>query len=97
MKKRAFLLAAVATASVLVGVSGAAQAAPTGCSATAVGYGSGAYCSGGTGEFRAKTRCDKPWAPDYDRYGAWMGVGTWSSFAKCDNGHVAFNATWQTR
>ncbi|WBB65510.1 hypothetical protein [Micromonospora sp. WMMD812] len=98
MKKRSFLLATFVAASVvLLGVSGPAQAAPTGCTTGATGYTAGAYCESGTGQFRAKTRCNKPWAPDYARYGEWMGVGTWTSFAKCDNGHLAFNPTWETR
>jgi hypothetical protein len=89
----------------MIGVSSAAQAAPPGypetCYAGPDGSRSGwAECYGGLGSFRAKVRCDKSWAPDYDRYGSWVYVtpnrGPRST-ATCNSGDSAFNETFQTR
>jgi hypothetical protein len=90
----------------VIGSSGAALAAappgyPESCvsgpSGTRSGY---AECWGGLGSFRAKVRCDKSFAPDYDRYGSWIIVQSSQglrSTATCNSGDSAFNETYQTR
>jgi hypothetical protein len=58
-----------------------------------------AYCDEGNGQYRASTRCDKSWAPDYNRYGPWRTAGGTleTSIARCDGSDRAFNAGYQTR
>lgn len=83
-----------------VGVN-AAQAAPTNCSVGLVGSrdGSWAWCTGGTGQFRAYTRCDRPFGLDYNRYGPWINTGPSAptSNALCDSGHRAFDYGYSVR
>lgn len=102
--RAAFAVTAVGIAVTMAAGSGVAQAAPpghpencvSGYSDTRTGY---ATCWGGVGTFRAKVRCDKSWAPDYDRYSAWIYVSSTkqTGYAVCNSGDRAFNATFETR
>jgi hypothetical protein len=76
----------------------AAQASPSNCSSDTYDiYTVGAYCSSGSGEFRAYTRCNATLWPDYNRYGAWTRVGAGASIASCDRIDPAFNYGVQVR
>jgi hypothetical protein len=78
----------------------AAAAQPSGCEARTYDflYRVVAYCSSGTGEYRAYARCDRRFAPDYNRYGPWTRPGpSGVSKAQCDQGDRPFNGTYQTR
>jgi hypothetical protein len=76
--------AAMATGG-LVGIQPAA-AYPSGCSAGLEGNGSYAFCSSGSGQFRAWVTCHNSWVGSpVKRWGPWktIGVLTEKSFAKC--------------
>ena len=96
VKRISVVAAAVLVATFAVGVS-PAQALPTGCFNDYNGLSTGyAYCTGGSGEYRAVTRCDNwPWF-DYTRYGQWRRPGT-ASNAVCDSGDQAYNVTREAR
>lgn len=90
-----------ATASVLLG-SSPAQAAPTNCRFDFYNTNLSSYatCSSGTGQFRAKLRCDIPWRPDTTAYGNWLGVTSppSNSIAICpSNARRGFNPGIETR
>ena len=53
-------------------------------------------CDGGGGEHRAVLRCDKPWPPDYTRYGPWQPNGRESS-AVCSDMNKAYDLKRETR
>ena len=74
----------------------AAEAAPSGCDYFTGPVGVAVVCYGGSGEYRASTRCDKNNWPDYNRYGAWVRIGAIST-ATCDSSDEAFNRGHQTR
>jgi hypothetical protein len=63
---------------------------PTDCTVQLYGHGARAYCSGGTGKYRAAVRCDKNGAKDYNRFGSWVTAGRWS-FADCNSADKPFN------
>jgi hypothetical protein len=70
-----------------------ADAYPTGCSAERwFASGARARCTGGTGSYRVKFRCDKSLGFDYDRAGPWKaaGSGEWST-AGCNVPDHPFN------
>ena len=72
--------------------AGPAQAFPSNCSTGYGGVHSTGYivCYGGTGEYRARVTCDKPWAPDYKVYGSWESIyGT--SIAACRDSNYAYD------
>jgi hypothetical protein len=97
---RVAILTAVVAASVFAIAPDSAEAFPSDCRS---GYYTGTpgntgtpiagwvHCSGGTGQFRAVVKCDKPWALDYTRYGPWKSIGQPASYAFCDSGHEAYN------
>ncbi|MGW3961512.1 hypothetical protein ACWED2_16935 [Amycolatopsis sp. NPDC005003] len=86
------------TAAVATPTGPAAVAAPSNCGVTAGGYWVTAYCAGGSGEFRAYTRCDEPLWPDYNRYGPWVRAGSGAeSTAICSAYDRAFNYGVQVR
>ncbi|MEV0385507.1 hypothetical protein [Nonomuraea sp. NPDC050643] len=97
----AVLLTTAATASVLLG-SSPAQAAPTNCSFDFYNTSLSSYaqCRAGTGQFRAKLRCDIPWSSDRDVYGNWLGITSppGNSIAICpSNARRGFNPGIETR
>jgi hypothetical protein len=78
MKLRLSRPAALLAATVLVSaaLSSPAQAIPSSCSfgfynTTTQSF---ASCTAGTGEFRAKIKCDIPWGVDTVHRGVWLGV-----------------------
>jgi hypothetical protein len=85
----------------MLGGTAAAQAAPatalnpSGCVISTLSNGADVFCSGGTGTYRAVTRCDHNNGFDYNRYGPWVTHGNWSS-AWCNDGDRAFNQAMQT-
>jgi hypothetical protein len=99
--------AALVTAT-MFGAATPATAAPTAAAAAAqpsacqvrvyeMQYRVVAFCDAGTGRYRAKTRCDKSFAPDYNRYGPWRPAGGPEvSKAQCNDGDEPFNAGYQT-
>jgi len=98
--KRTLLVAAALVAGLFSSlmVAQPALAFPTGCSVEPAGGPDGysSYCSGGTGLFRVRITCDKPWAPDYNRWSPWTTPGTTTSAVWCDStSHRAYNPTLQ--
>ncbi|MEU7871230.1 hypothetical protein [Dactylosporangium sp. NPDC049140] len=82
----------VVVAAVVVGALSAlaepASATPSGCSSypitwNGVAVGTGAFCTGGSGSYRAWVTCDNY---AYTRYGPWKSGGA-TSYAYCDQ-HV---------
>jgi hypothetical protein len=72
-----------------------ADAFPTGCSAGQY-FSNGGYaiCTGGTGQYRVRMRCDASWWPDYNRYGPWRNAGSGQrSIAVCDGIDHPFDIT----
>lgn len=88
---------AVAAGALTVGMGGVAQADPTGCSTgfTNDGQSTYAYCTGGTGEFRAVVYCF-PYGMDY---GPWIAAApnASTSVAVCPGNTSAGSAGIQTR
>lgn len=67
-----------------VAPASAAYAVPSGCSSGASGNGYTAYCSSGTGQYRAYARCYNAAGTSYTtRYGLWRSPGGSSSTATC--------------
>lgn len=88
MSKARLTLRLVATSGLLVAgailPATAAYAEPTGCSNGASGNGWTAYCSSGTGTYRAYARCYNSAGTSYvTRYGVWRSPGGSSSTATC--------------
>jgi hypothetical protein len=86
----------LAGAAVLGGATAAqaAQLSPSGCVVSTLSNGVDVFCSRGTGTYRGVVRCDRNNRPDYNRYGAWVTPGNWSS-AWCNSGDRAFNQAMQ--
>ncbi|GGO69112.1 hypothetical protein [Nonomuraea cavernae] len=70
------ILSTAALSSAVLGSSSAAQAIPSSCSFGFYNTNSASYasCSVGTGQFRAKLRCDIPWGIDTVARGHWLNV-----------------------
>lgn len=89
----------IATAAVLgvttaLVAAGPAKADPYDCYATAESYYGHALCRAGSGTYRVILRCDKSFAPDYNRYGPSVAVGRVSP-ANCNASDRAYAPTWQ--
>lgn len=89
-----------------LGATTAAEAAPTGgtalarrptdCTVQSYSTGARAYCSSGTGQYRATVECDRNNRLDYTRRGAWVSAGRWS-FATCNSGDRPYNSGIETK
>ncbi len=82
----------------LVGMSSAAQAAPTSCDEHAIFNGYYVYCGRGTGEYRAHVRCYRNHGNDYtDRNGPWRRPNGLHSEVSCRTGEEMADARTQKR
>lgn len=90
--------ATLAMASVLIVAPGApAFATPSDCS-TGKGVITGwANCTSGTGDYRSRVTCDKPWAPDPIKHGPWKSVGGGRSTAYCEPAYQAATVAVEKR
>jgi hypothetical protein len=103
---RRFATTAVLVVAAALGGATAAEAAPAAgtapastpddCTVQLYGHGARAYCSLGTGKYRAAVRCDKNNGFDYNRHGSWVTAGRWS-FADCNSGDRPFNQHIETQ
>jgi hypothetical protein len=95
-----FLVTAGVVSATLVG-EGVAQATPTNCQKGYAGsYAGWAWCTGGTGDFRARVNCRHNEQPNtYYRYGPWIRTGPQAptSVADCNSGDLASGVIVQTR
>lgn len=74
---------AVASSVVSVGLgAGTASAIPTGCSLGAGSQTTTTYCSGGTGQHRAKHFCGSGVSGGF-QYGSWTSPGNFSTAGSC--------------
>ena len=85
----------VLASTVVLGGATAAHAAPSGCVVSTLSNGVDVFCSKGSGKYRGVVRCDVNNGFDYNRYGAWVTAGNWSS-AWCNSDDRAFNQSMQT-
>lgn len=79
-----------------------ALATPTNCQTGYAGGGDSgwAWCTGGTGDFRARVNCRHNEQPNtYFRYGPWLPAGprASTSLASCNNGDLASRVTAEKR
>ena len=100
MFKRLTAAIILAAGILAVPLATSANAAPSNCSAgkvTSDAHGYWASCTSGSGQFRAKARCDKSLAPDYDDYSPWTSLVGTAVIGDCNSGDRAFNVTYQVR
>jgi hypothetical protein len=107
--KRALVLplaGLLAAGAVSIVTAPAAEATPTGCTVSYLTSGSlriGAHarCTGGSGQYRVATTCtDELRGSSGTYYGAWVGIGSYSSVTCPNSGGtqwLATNAHLQTR
>jgi hypothetical protein len=88
--------AVLVVAAALGTATAAGASTPDDCTVQLYAHGARAYCSAGTGQYRAAVRCDKNNALDYNRFGAWVTAGRWS-FADCNSADRPFNQHLETR